>query len=905
MGREAKHRTSRCSGYGVSLGQGKRVRVSSIGAGNRRGKSKTGRSTPGAYRSETDGFDGNGLDRRTSKKGRVDRGSMDRKDRKRVAPMRAGRIRDFWIHALSPAAVFCALIGTLLGRAHIFGAGAPFGIAYLGVLAACRGPIAPLTMFGVFLGMNGLTLGSDTIWTGAPLVLVVLFARLFSRRVEARPLLLPVSIMIFGFIVPQFLQYIVGVSRPSVAIVGLEAAIGGLAAAIFSWGGVGRGFSALPHWGALGPEQAASFGLLCAGITMGLAGVEIKGVSLGPVAAGVATTVIAYSGGAPFGAAAGALTGFACAVSGQGLPPIVGAYALGGLLAGSMRSYGKIASSIGFTLGAGLLVFQVSGRRNVLLFTAELGASGLLFLLVPRRGLQRVAKLLPILQRRPGGGGEAHARRVQELLSQKLVDFSKVFGELSSMLRQIPYDPELAERADIAHMLHEISSSVCSKCRAYLFCWGDAFHRTFRDVLNLVALAELKSRVEVSEVKDQLSWRCLNVPGLVAAVNSSTGSHRHNLAYARRLAEGRYMFSGQLQGIAKILHNLGEDVWACVELETSAEQRIMRELSRLGLGITEVSVVASRRGRLDVTVKKAACCGERECRNAVGPLISRLINRELEVSKVRCGNRAGQPTCEIMFSQARIYGIESGVAVTAKFGTDISGDAHSVLELADGRGVFIVSDGMGTGKGAAIESSTAVSMLERLFEAGFDQEFAVKTANLILLLRSPGESFATLDVATMDMVTGEIQFIKVGSPPSFVKRGRVVKTIESPSLPAGIFDAIEIRKTRQKLSAGDLVVMVSDGVLNSTAGLYGSAAPVHAPDDWVERLISTVTTERPDEIAQLILNRALQYSGGRASDDMTVLVVRVYKRKSRRQNPQNESSADDTLYPRRSIGLLI
>jgi stage II sporulation protein E len=71
-------------------------------------------------------------------------------------------------------------------------------------------------------------------------------------------------------------------------------------------------------------------------------------------------------------------------------------------------------------------------------------------------------------------------------------------------------------------------------------------------------------------------------------------------------------------------------------------------------------------------------------------------------------------------------------------------------------------------------------MLERLLEAGFDDEFAVKTANLILLLRSPGESFATLDVATMDMVTGEVQFIKAGSPPSFIKRGRQVKVIRIP-----------------------------------------------------------------------------------------------------------------------------
>jgi stage II sporulation protein E len=803
----------------------------------------------------------------------------------------AGRLWEFLTHALSPGAVFCGLVGVLLGRAKIFGAGAPFGIAYLGVVAACRGPFAFLTAFGTLLGVTGLTLRSDAIWSVVPLILVVIFARVFSRRVEARPFLLPISITIFGFLMPEFLKVVLGASQPSIAIVALEAVIGGLAAAIFSWGGIGRGFSALPQWGAIGPEQAASFGLLCAGVTMGLAGIEFHGLSLGAVVAGIATTAIAYSGGATFGAAAGALTGLACAISGQGLMSIVGAYALGGLLAGSMRSYGKAASAIGFLAGAGLLVFQVSSRGDVLLFAAELGVSGLLFLCIPRKSLQRIAKVLPLIHRKSGVGGEAHARRVQELLSRKLVDFSKVFDELSSMLKQVPYDPELAERADVAHMLHEISSSVCSRCRAYLFCWSDAFHRTFRDVLNLVALAELKGTVEVAEVKGQLSWRCLNVPGLVAAVNGSTGSYRQNLAYARRLAEGRHMFSGQLQGIAEILDGLGEDVWACVEFETSSEQRILRELSRLGLGITDVSVVARRRGRLDVTVKKAACCGERECRNAVGPLVSRLLGRDLEVSKARCGNRGAQPTCEITLSQAKVYGIAGGVAVSTKHGGDISGDAHSVLELADGRGVMIVSDGMGTGRGAAIESSIAVSMLERLLEAGFDDEFAVKTVNLILLLRSPGESFATLDVATMDTVTGEVQFIKAGSPPSFIKRGRQVKVIESASLPAGIFDAIEIEKTRHKLGDGDLLVMVSDGVCDSAEGLRGSAGSLYAPGDWITGLIATITTERPDEIARLILNRAMQYSGEKTSDDMTVLVGRVYRRRSRTGNPQKSSSS--------------
>jgi stage II sporulation protein E len=814
------------------------------------------------------------------------------------------RTRNFWVHALSPGAVLCGLIGMILGRAKFFGINAPFCLAYLGVITAFRGPFAPLAAFGSFFGMVGPVLGSDMIWSAVPLVLVVISARIFSRKVEARPFVLPVSIMVSGFIIPQVLKIVIGVSLPSATIIVLEAFIGGLSAAIFSWGGVGRGFSSLPRRGVPGPEQAASFGLLCAGITMGLSGIEVYGISLGAVAAGIATTTIAYSGGISYGAAAGALTGLTCAVSGQGLAPIVGAYALGGLLAGSLRSYGKFATAVGFASGAGLLVFQISGRYEVLMFIAELGISGAIFLFIPRKSLRAMARLLPVFQKKSGDSGGAYARRVQQLLSKKLLGFSQVFGELSSMLKQVPYDPELTEQADVAHILHEISSSVCSGCRAYLFCWGDSFHRTFRDVLNLVALAELKGVIEMSEVKSQLNWKCLNVPGLVAAVNGSTGSYKQNLAYARRLTEGRHMFSGQLQGIAGILDSLGEDVWACVEMETGSEKRIIRELSRLGLGITEVSVVAGRRGRLDVTVKKAACCGERECKNAVGPLISRLLGRNLEVSKVRCGNRGGQPTCEIVFSQAKVYRITGGVACCAKYGADISGDAHSMLELADGRGVFIISDGMGTGRGAAIESSTAVSMLEKLLEAGFDDEFAVKTANLILLLRSPGESFATLDVATIDMVTGEVWFIKAGSPRSFIKRGRQVRVIESPSLPAGLFDAIEIERTRRKLSDGDLLVMVSDGVLDSTSRLRSSAVPVYAPDDWIERLITTITTERPDEIAGLILNRAKQYAGGKTPDDMTVLVVRIHKRGAGIGNLK-KFPTDDTMPKLSNIGLSI
>ncbi len=726
--------------------------------------------------------------------------------------------------------------------------------------------------------MTGPVLNARTIWPIVPVALVMLSARALSsgglRR--ARPVALPAIVLLAGFAVPAALKSLMRVSMAGLPVVALEAAIGALAAAVLDWGGVCRAPARAPAGGAvIGPEKAMSFGLLLAGVVMGLAGIGFRGISAGAILAGLVTIVAAYSGGGAFGAVAGALMGLACAMSGQGLVPVVGAYALGGLASGALRERGKLATCAGFLVGAGLLVFQVTSGEDVPVFAGQLVASGVAFLAIPLRHLYRAARFLPSSARAKSVSADAHARRVQDVLSGKLHDFASVFQELSSMLRQVPYDPELTERADIAYLLHKVASSACGRCRSYLFCWGDAFHRTFRDVLNLVALAELKGTVDSSKINGQLRQRCVDVPGLVAAVNGATGTYRHNLAYAKRLAEGRQMFSGQLQGLAEILKGLGMDVWARVEFETASEQRIIHGLARLGLGVTEASVVVRSRGRLEVTLKKAACYGREECRIAVAPIVSRLVGRNLDAQKVRCGSRTGSPTCEIVLSPSRVYDVATSVSVFAREGQVLSGDTHSVAQLADGRLVFVLSDGMGAGEAAAIESSTAVSALERLLEAGFDDEFAVKTVNLMLLLRSAGETFATLDVATIDLVTGEGQFIKVGSPPSFIRTGRDVKVVRSSSLPAGIFDAIEVDKTPFRFSDGDLLVMVSDGVLNSVE-------PSAGREDWVASALSRLSTDEPAELARSILDRARQHAGGKVSDDMTVLVGRVQRHRPER-----------------------
>lgn len=57
----------------------------------------------------------------------------------------------------------------------------------------------------------------------------------------------------------------------------------------------------------------------------------------------------------------------------------------------------------------------------------------------------------------------------------------------------------------------------------------------------------------------------------------------------------------------------------------------------------------------------------------------------------------------------------------------------------------------------------------------------MRTINSLLLLRSTEESFVTIDIAVINTYSGEVEFLKIGSAPSFIKRVREVATIKSTS----------------------------------------------------------------------------------------------------------------------------
>lgn len=144
---------------------------------------------------------------------------------------------------------------------------------------------------------------------------------------------------------------------------------------------------------------------------------------------------------------------------------------------------------------------------------------------------------------------------------------------------------------------------------------------------------------------------------------------------------------------------------------------------------------------------------------------------------------------------------------------EVSGDAITSFE-AWGRYYMVISDGMGSGREAALTSGVCTSILERLIRSGAGLETALKLLNG--MIRASGrECSATVDIAEIDLVTGEARFIKSGAAPSFVLRDGSIFRLQSKTVPIGILCALDAEMIRFNVMSGDRVVMVSDGAARS------------------------------------------------------------------------------------------
>ena len=335
-----------------------------------------------------------------------------------------------------------------------------------------------------------------------------------------------------------------------------------------------------------------------------------------------------------------------------------------------------------------------------------------------------------------------------------------------------------------------------------------------------------------------------------------------------RMEEQRVAVAAQLTEVSGIMEGAIRRAYETKE-DSFLEKQLKKQLYKKGILLKKVYVYDNENKRkevyLTIKTKKKRCIPNKEAAEILSEVTGTAMMPSRETRAFVRNEYTS--TCFVERTNFEIlYGVERSVGDYQQ----ISGDSFSFLHQQEGTFLASLSDGMGTGLNAYQESEKVVDLLEQFLEAGFSKEAAVKMINSALVLRSDGKTFSTIDISSIDLYSGVCEFLKIGAATSFIKRGNWVETITSTSLPAGIFQQTDVETTCRKLYDGDMVVMVTDGVLD--------VLPLEHQEKMMKDIILEHQTNNPKELADYILSRVRQYKGSRFCDDMTVLVVGIWNR---------------------------
>ena len=161
-----------------------------------------------------------------------------------------------------------------------------------------------------------------------------------------------------------------------------------------------------------------------------------------------------------------------------------------------------------------------------------------------------------------------------------------------------------------------------------------------------------------------------------------------------------------------------------------------------------------------------------------------------------------------------------------------------------------------------------IEMLEELLQAGFPKETAISMMNTALVMGREEVLFSTMDMSLFDLYTGKCEFIKAGAAPTFIRRKDKIEHIYSESLPLGVVQNQKLECVTKELKPGDVVVMVTDGVLD--------ALPAGEQEKILDLLIQGTPIENPNELAHYLLEKVLELGKNPPEDDMTVLVAGIW-----------------------------
>lgn len=595
--------------------------------------------------------------------------------------------------------------------------------------------------------------------------------------------------------------------------------------------------------------------------------------------------IMGWKNGILVGGTAGICVGTVLGVIGAGEISQVASYALSGMVAGIFAKFGKIGVILGFIAGNIVLTYVTNGNTMQVINIQEILIAALGLLAVPKNmkiNIENMNNDIKLLPEVTGRNLEENKDTIYKLeaMSQTISEIAKSYKEAAATILD-EEELKVQERDNFKIFEKELQNNLEQIEENILFediysPKDNIVEDIFDELLEKEILVE-KDLIEIcakhnsyiiinENIKEDLSK-------MIKTINYSYRVSKLNFIWKKKLDENKKAVSNQLEEVSKAIENLAGNIETKPKQDEHEEKKeqIVNELKEIDIEVKEIIINKEKTGRLELKLYT------RVCENVEKPtcnikkmtkIVSKILEEEMMLQKQECGIRLNTDNCMYTFISKDKQALEIGVAKIAKSGSTLSGDSNVQTSLEDGKYLIAISDGMGSGKTAKKSSNMAIAMLNKLLLSGFDKDTSLRLINSVLSSINEEDMYATLDIAIFDLYAKNLEFIKNGACPTFVKNKRNVQILKSLSLPTGILNDIDLVVYDKDLNSGDILVMCSDGIIESSEEYTNKEL-------WLKFLLEEIEIEDPQKIADIILGEAIDNNYGIPKDDMTVIVAKV------------------------------
>ncbi|MFE8704047.1 stage II sporulation protein E [Cytobacillus sp. FJAT-54145] len=758
------------------------------------------------------------------------------------------------------------IIGFLLGRALILSKLTPFALPFFAAVYMVRREKAPLALIGLVAGAATLSV-IDAAYT-----FIVTFLFLFLLRVSKKLLQSEIRALpfyVFGTLLLGKLgkSYILTnqVSLYDGMMAGVEASLGFILTLIF--------LQSIPlisvnkRRQSLKTEEIVCLIIMLASIMTGTIGWSVYDLSVEHIMSRYLVLVFAFVAGATVGSTVGVVTGLIFSLANVSSFYHMSLLAFSGLLGGLLKEGKKIGVAIGLFIATLLIGMYGEGSGNLLNTFLETAAAVVLFLLTPQALTSKLAKYIPGTPEYTAEQ-QQYMRKMRDVTAQRVEQFSSVFQALSNSFSSYDEQNEWDDKErELDFFLSNVTEKTCQTCFKKEHCWTRNFNTTYDYMKDIMTEMDQNNGAVSPKLSREWDKHCTKSKKVIDAVYQELSLYQANQKLKKQVQESRKLVADQLLGVSTVMGDFAKEIQRERDNHHKQEELILEALQEFGIHIEQVEIYSLEQGNVDIDMTIPFCNGHGECEKLIAPMLSDILGETIIVNSEECSTYPNG-FCHVTFRSAKAYAVDTGVAHAAKDGGFISGDSYSTIELGCGKYAVAISDGMGNGERAHIESKETLELLQKILQSGIEEKVAIKSVNSVLSLRTTDEIFSTLDLAMIDLQNASVRFLKIGSTPSFIKRGNKVIKIQASNLPMGIIQEFDVDVVSDQLKAGDLLIMMSDGVFEG---------PKHVEnyDLWMKRKIGELATDDPQQVADLIMEEVIRSRSGFIEDDMTVVVTKV------------------------------